>query len=121
MDFLQPTTWNDALAARAGHPDAVPIARGTDLMAGLNLAEPPPPARPDLTRVVERSGAVRQHAASRIRAGVTYRRLIDELATECPPLAAAARTVGPPQIRHRGTVAGNLGTASPAGDAHPPL
>ncbi|MEO5873945.1 MAG: FAD binding domain-containing protein, partial [Streptosporangiaceae bacterium] len=38
-----------------------------------------------------------------------------------PGLALAARTVGSPQIRNRGTVGGNLGSASPAGDAHPPL
>src|SRR5262249_46587968 len=38
-----------------------------------------------------------------------------------PGLAMASRTVGSPQIRNRGTVGGNLGSASPAGDAHPPL
>jgi CO/xanthine dehydrogenase FAD-binding subunit len=121
MDFLQPTTWNDALAARAEHPDAVPIAGGTDLMVGLNFGQPPPPALIDLTRVVELTEWVREDGTIRIGAGVTYRRIIDEIATECPALAAASRTVGSPQIRNRGTVAGNLGTASPAGDAHPPL
>ncbi|MBV9027199.1 MAG: FAD binding domain-containing protein, partial [Candidatus Eremiobacteraeota bacterium] len=35
--------------------------------------------------------------------------------------AEAARTVGSPQIRNRGTLGGNLGTSSPAGDALPPL
>jgi hypothetical protein len=43
------------------------------------------------------------------------------LRRDFPALAVAARTVGSPQIRHRGTIGGNLGTASPAGDAHPPL
>src|SRR5207249_9086474 len=57
----------------------------------------------------------------RIGAGVTYTRLIDELGDRLPGLAMASRTVGSPQIRNRGTVGGNLGTSSPAGDAHPPL
>ena len=38
-----------------------------------------------------------------------------------PALAEASSTVGSPQIRNRGTIGGNLGTASPAGDALPPL
>jgi CO/xanthine dehydrogenase FAD-binding subunit len=57
----------------------------------------------------------------RIGAGVTYSRIIDELRGQLPGLAMASRTVGSPQIRNRGTVGGNLGSASPAGDAHPPL
>ena len=43
------------------------------------------------------------------------------LRDELPALAEASRTVGSPQIRNRGTIGGNLGTASPAGDALPPL
>src|SRR5262249_56887965 len=57
----------------------------------------------------------------RVGAGVPYARLMTELGDRLPGLAQAARTVGSPQIRARGTVGGNLGAASPAGDAHPPL
>ena len=46
---------------------------------------------------------------------------LTELGGRLPGLEMAARTVGSPQIRNRGTVGGNLGAASPAGDCHPPL
>jgi CO/xanthine dehydrogenase FAD-binding subunit len=121
MDFVQPRSWADALSAKAEHPAAVPIAGGTDLMVGLNFGQAPPAALLDLTGVDELGGWERVDGAARIGAGVTYSRIIAELRTEVPGLAAASRTVGSPQIRNRATVAGNLGTASPAGDAHPPL
>ncbi len=123
MDFLQPRTWADALAAKAERPDAVPIAGGTDLMVGLNFGAAPPPALLDLTGLDEITGWDHEAAgtAVRIGAGVTYARVVRELGRLLPALATASRTVGSPQIRNRATVAGNLGTASPAGDAHPPL
>jgi CO/xanthine dehydrogenase FAD-binding subunit len=121
VDFLRPTTWAEALAAKAERPDALPIAGGTDVMVELNFDRRRPPALLDLTAVPELAGWRRDGDSVRLGAGVTYRRVIDELSGLLPGLAAAARTVGSPQIRNRGTVGGNLGSASPAGDAHPPL
>jgi CO/xanthine dehydrogenase FAD-binding subunit len=121
MDFLQPLTWADALAAKAERPDAVPIAGGTDVMVEVNFDRRRPGALLDLTRVGELAEWAPDGERLRIGAGVTYRRIIDELGPRLPGLALAARTVGSPQIRNRGTVGGNLGSASPAGDAHPPL
>ncbi|HKA68642.1 MAG TPA: FAD binding domain-containing protein [Actinomycetes bacterium] len=121
MEFLQPTSWPDALAAKAEHPDAAPIAGGTDIMVELNFDKRRPPTLLDLTRVPELGVWERDDGQIRLGAGVSYSRIIDELGAELPGLAMASRTVGSPQIRNRGTVGGNLGSASPAGDAHPPL
>jgi len=121
MEFLQPRSWSDALAAKADHPEAVAIAGGTDLMVAFNFGRPTPPALLDLTHIAELEQWSRDDGRIRLGAGVSYSRIISELARDLPGLAAASRTVGSPQIRNRATVAGNLGTASPAGDAHPPL
>lgn len=51
-----------------------------------------------------------------IGAGVSYARLEQ---SGVAALAELSRTVGSPQIRQAGTIGGNLGTASPAGDALP--
>ncbi len=121
MDFLRPTTWADALAVKAARPDAVPIAGGTDLMVELNFDHRRPPALLDLNRIAELADWAPVGDRLRIGACVAYTRIIDELGGRLPGLAMASRTVGSPQIRNRGTVGGNLGTASPAGDAHPAL
>jgi CO/xanthine dehydrogenase FAD-binding subunit len=121
VDFLQPGTWAEALQARAERPDALPIAGGTDVMVELNFDRRRPGALLDLTRVAELGEWSLQDGAVRLGAGVTYARVIDELGDRLPGLAIASRTVGSPQIRMRGTVGGNLGSASPAGDALPPL
>jgi CO/xanthine dehydrogenase FAD-binding subunit len=121
MEFLRPASWPDALAAKSAYPDAVPIAGGTDIMVELNFDRRRPPALIDLTRVDPLADWGSDGDLLRVGAGVTYERIIRELGGRLPGLAMAARTVGSPQIRNRGTVGGNLGSASPAGDAHPPL
>jgi CO/xanthine dehydrogenase FAD-binding subunit len=126
MEFLQPQSWADALAAKAAAPDAVPIAGGTDVMVELNFARRRPAVLLDLTRVRELSGWSASDGRLRVGAGVTYaeltgERAAGELGRRLPGLAMAARTVGSPQIRNRGTIGGNLGSASPAGDCHPSL
>jgi CO/xanthine dehydrogenase FAD-binding subunit len=121
MEFLQPADWRGALEARAERSGATPVWGGTDVMVELNFARSRPEALLDLTRVSELTEWQEDDGSVRVGAGVTYARVIDELAPWLPGLAMASRTVGSPQIRNRGTVGGNLGSASPAGDALPPL
>ncbi|MEU9606566.1 FAD binding domain-containing protein [Streptomyces sp. NPDC048057] len=121
MEFLRPASWDEALAVKAEHPTAVPIAGGTDVMVEINFDHRRPDRLMDLGRIDE----LRQWEVGadtvRLGAGVPYTQIVEQLRAELPGLALAAHTVASPQIRNRGTVGGNLGTASPAGDAHPAL
>ena len=121
MEFLRPNSLAEALAAKAAQPDAVPIAGGTDVMVELNFDHRRPAALLDLTRVDELAQWSVTPGGTRLGAGVPYARIIAELGDRLPGLAMASRTVGSPQIRNRGTVGGNLGASSPAGDTHPVL
>jgi CO/xanthine dehydrogenase FAD-binding subunit len=121
MEFLQPTTWDEALAAKAEFPRALPIAGGTDVMVELNFDHRRPTELLDLTKVADLADWSEDDGRIRLGAAVTYTRVITELGDRLPGLAMASRTVGSPQIRNRGTVGGNLGASSPAGDSHPAL
>jgi CO/xanthine dehydrogenase FAD-binding subunit len=121
VEFFRPGSWREALEIRAAHPGAVPIFGGTDVMVDLNFDRERPEVVLDLTRVPEIQEWGEVEGRLRVGAGVTYTRIIAELGSRLEGLAMASRTVGSPQIRNRGTVGGNLGTASPAGDALPPL
>jgi CO/xanthine dehydrogenase FAD-binding subunit len=117
---LTPTTLAEALEARAARPEAVLISGGTDLMVEVNAGRSRPATLLDLSRIAELRSWEQRDGAVRIGAGLTFARIGDELA-EFPPLVQAARAVGSPQIRNRGTIGGNLATASPAGDSLPVL
>ena len=120
MEVYLPRSLDEALAQKAEHPEAVPIAGGTDLMVELNFDRRRPEAMIDLCRLPELQTWSVDGDEVRLGSGVTYGRIMREL-PGFRPLSEASRSVGSPQIRNRGTVGGNLGTASPAGDALPVL
>lgn len=112
MDIDRPTSLEGALDALAGRPDATLLAGGTDLMVEVNYNTKRPTDVIALRRVEE----LKEWDGQRIGAGVTFARLETG---SIRALAQLARTIGSPQIRAAGTLGGNLGTASPAGDSHP--
>ena len=122
MDVLTPRTLEEALRLKSETPGAVPIEGGTDVMVELNFDRARPEALLNLNEVTELKGWSRENGMLRLGASLTYDEAMEAaLAEQLPALAEASRTVGSPQIRNRGTIGGNLGTASPAGDALPPL
>jgi CO/xanthine dehydrogenase FAD-binding subunit len=122
MEVLTPHSLDEALRLKSEHLDALPIQGGTDVMVALNFDRSRPDVVLNLSEVPELRGWARSDAEVRLGAGLTYAEAMrGELAALLPALAEASRTVGSPQIRNRGTIGGNLGTASPAGDALPPL
>src|SRR5213080_3881225 len=122
MDVLTPTSLDEALRLKSEHPDARPIQGGTDVMVELNFDRARPETMLNLNEVAELRGWSRENGSLRLGSGLTYSEIEHgPLREVLPALAEASRTVGSPQIRNRGTIGGNLGTSSPAGDALPPL
>ena len=121
MDIVTPRSLDEALATKAERPDALPIQGGTDVMVSLNFDQARPDVVLNLGEVGELRGWSRENGSTRLGAGLTFAEVVRDLGSTHPALAEASRTVGSPQIRNRGTIGGNLGTASPAGDALPPL
>lgn len=120
--YLRPRDLDEALAARAAHPDWMVLAGGTDLMVNANHAAVPAGIL-DLWRLAAICFVRVADDAIAIGAGTTWhevdrhRAIRDRMA----PLAAAAREIGALQIQARATLGGNVGTSSPVGDSLPVL
>ena len=120
MDVVLPRTLDEALERRAAEPESVPIAGGTDLMVEINFDKIRPQTLIDVSHLSELRESRSDDGEVFLGAGVTYSRILRELPHQ-RALAQASRGVGSPQIRNAGTIGGNLGTASPAGEALPVL
>ena len=124
MSVSVPTSLNDALVALRQMPNARLLQGGTDTMVEINFNHFKPEHIVALRKVEE----LRQYSLAadsksvHIGSGVPYKVLEAEpFLSIVPALAQASRTVGSPQIRAAGSLGGNLGTCSPAGDGLPVL
>lgn len=119
---MLPDTLDEAVGALSAAPAAVPVAGGTDLMAGVNSGQLRPAALVGLNRISEIRGWQYLDGHAVLGAGLTHARMgRPDFAALIPALAAAARSAGPPQIRNAGTLGGNIVGASPTGDTLPVL
>ncbi|MGH3311395.1 MAG: FAD binding domain-containing protein [Streptomyces sp.] len=119
---MLPTTLDEAVSALSAVPAAVPVAGGTDLMAGVNSGQLRPAALVGLGRISEIRGWQYLDGHALLGAGLTHARMgRPDFAALIPALAAAARAAGPPQIRNAGTLGGNVVSSAPAGDTLPVL
>jgi CO/xanthine dehydrogenase FAD-binding subunit len=112
--FYQPKDIQEALGLKAELKErGTFIAGGTDIVVLMNHGKAAPENFIDLTHIPELRAIHRHNGTLEMAGNVTHAQA-GKLPMRC--LALASLSVGGPGIRELGTLAGNLATASPAGD-----
>ena len=123
LELRRPRTLGEALEMLRGVAPPTPLAGCTDLYVLLNAGALTERRFVDLWALDELRGIAERDGFLRLGALTTYTEIIASplVARRLPMLAAAARTVGAAQVQNRGTLGGNIGNGSPAGDTLPVL
>jgi carbon-monoxide dehydrogenase medium subunit len=122
--YYLPTTVDEAvMLLQKLEGQARLVAGGTDLLVDTHRHKAAAAALVDITRIPELQAIRQEDGHLVIGAAVTHARLASspQVQGAASLLAQAAWQIGSPQVRNRGTLGGNLGTASPSGDLLPPL
>jgi len=117
--YYSPTSIEDALRLLSEHgPEARIIAGGTDLIVELERGTREVEVLIDVTRIGGLNQIRIDEGIVHVGPTVTHNQAVasDLLLERGYPLALACWRVATPQLRNRGTIAGNLITASPAND-----
>lgn len=123
FDLLQPKNLTAALDALAQNNAAIrPLAGGTDMLVDIRARRAQPDVLVALQSVNELRGVTRENGHVRVGASATIAEFLKHpLLTQYNALVQAASVFANPMIRNSATIAGNIGSASPAGDMLPPL
>jgi aerobic carbon-monoxide dehydrogenase medium subunit len=119
FDYARPESLEGAIALLEEHgEDATVLAGGHSLLPVMKLRLGAPELIVDIGKLTELQYIRVDGDEVAIGAGTRHRTVeaSEVLAAECPLLPAVARTVGDPQVRHRGTLGGSLAHADPASD-----
>lgn len=121
--YKRPKQYTEAIALMEENPAYYLLAGGTDLLVRMKLGRVSPGLFIDVSDLPELKAITVEAGKITIGAAVTHSEICRSsvIAQYAPVLAVAAASVGSPQIRNRGTVGGNVGNASPAGDTIPVL
>src|SRR4030067_257825 len=122
--YFTATSVKDALDLLAQYgKEARIINGGTDLLIEIERKLRAPSVVIDVSRIPALDEIRFEDGTFRLGASVTHNQVVGNqlLVERAYPLVRACWEVGAPQIRNRGTVAGNLITASPANDTIVPL
>jgi xanthine dehydrogenase small subunit len=123
LSLVSPRSPAEALRALREDPALVPIAGATDLYVALNAGTLTGERFLDLWRLTALARITRRNGVLSIGALATFSQIIRSRHVQhhLPILVAAAREIGGVQIQNRGTIGGNVGNGSPAGDTLPVL
>ena len=122
LDYFYPRTLKEALQILDEHKgDVRVIAGGTDLVPRLKENDVKENKIVDVSRVDEMKGIEEKSDSIYIGAATTHTEILEStlIKEKAPILYDAVKTIGSPQIRNIGTIGGNIGNASPAGDSIP--
>jgi carbon-monoxide dehydrogenase medium subunit len=118
FEYYRAESVQEAVSLLQQHSGAKVLAGGHSLIPTMKLRLAQPPALVDIGRIPELVGVTRTNGSIRVGALTTHDMLArsDVLQQHCQVLSEAAGQVGDRQVRHKGTIGGNIAHADPASD-----